>query len=81
MNIDRLAQKCVNPAIEDFYRDYQQDLVRKPEYFIDPPDLVRRTVGIRLLVPKGEAKKLYVLQARLMQRVMALWDIQAGRNP
>ncbi len=80
IHIDRLARKCLEPAIEGFYGKFQQDLVRKPEYFVDPPDFVRRTIRIRLFVPKGEAKKMYLLQPELIREIVALWDKEAGRS-
>lgn len=79
IHIERLVGKCLEPAIEDFYSKFQQDLIRKPEYFFDPPDFVRRTVRIRLFVPKGEAKKLYILQPELIRGIVTLWDAEMGR--
>jgi len=81
MNIEKLIKKCVNPAIDSFYAEFRESLVRKPEYFIEPPDFVRRTVRIRLFVPKGNARDLYLLQPNLIQRIVTLWDLEAGRSP
>lgn len=80
IHIERLVKKCLEPAIENFYNRFQQDLIRKPEFYLDPPDFVRRTVRIRMFVPKGEAKKLYVLQPELVREVVSLWDTEAGKS-
>lgn len=80
MHIDRLTDKCLEPAIEEFHNQFQEDLIRKPEYFIEPPEPGRRAIKIRLFVPKGEANRLYLLQPELMRRIVALWDAETGKG-
>jgi len=71
---DILIEKCIQPAIDEFYDAYEEDNLRKPEAYFDSISPASRTFLIRIFIPKGEAKKLYTLKPELLNRIMRRWD-------
>jgi len=80
IHVDQLARECLEPAIDIFYDRFKDDLIRKPEFYFDAPDQLKRSVRIRLFVPRGEAKKLYLLQPELIRGIISLWDTERKRS-
>lgn len=68
-----LMEKCIEPALDEFHRKYEDSHLRKPEAYLDASDRVGRTYLIRIFIPKGEAKNLYVLKPELLEMIMARW--------
>ena len=71
---DILMEKCIQPAIDEFYDAHRADNLRKPEAYFDSIGPVSRAFLIRIFIPKGEAKKLYVLKPELLDMIMERWD-------
>jgi len=73
---EELEKECIEPSIEEFFVDQKEMLLRKPEYYFESSVPFGRSFKIRIFVPKGEAKNLYVLQPELSKRIMNRWDLK-----
>ena len=71
-----MEKKCVEPAIEEFHRKYQDKELRKPEYYFETSTNFGRSYKIRIFIPKGDARTLYVLQPELADMIMNRWDAE-----
>ena len=69
-----LMDQCIYPALEEFHTKHENEELRKPESYMEGSDRLSRTVLIRVFIPKGEAKKLYVLKPELLDLIMKRWD-------
>jgi small-conductance mechanosensitive channel len=69
-----LMEQCIQPAIDEFHDKHEEDQLRKPEVYMDYTDRWGRSFLIRFFIPKGEAKKLYVLKPELLSMIMERWD-------
>jgi small conductance mechanosensitive channel len=65
---------CIEPAIEELCEKYPKVMLRRPEAYFEESVPFGRSYKIRIFVPKGEAKTMFVLQAELSNRIMDLWD-------
>jgi len=74
MSNQDLMKKCIQPAIDEFYKMHGEKLLRKPEYYFETSDRLGRNFKIRVFVPKGEAKTLYTLQPELLSMIVDRWD-------
>jgi small conductance mechanosensitive channel len=68
-----IMDKCILPAIEDFHESHKNEQLRKPEAYLDAVDRLGKTFLIRIFIPKGEAKNLYILHPELMDMIMGRW--------
>jgi len=66
----RLVDECFNPALEEFHLSHEDQQLRKPEVYLDSSDRLGKNYLIRIFIPKGEAKSLYVLQPELLDRIL-----------
>lgn len=73
---EEISKKCIQPAIEEFYKKYQDRQIRKPEFYFEASAHIGRSFKIRIFIPKGEAKTLYVLQPELADIILNRWDAQ-----
>jgi len=71
---EELVTKCIQPAIETFYKRYQNKLPEKPKYYLTASDRLGRTFAIRTFFQKGDARTLYNLQPELLSMIMDRWD-------
>ena len=71
---DILMEKCIQSAIDEFYNVHKVDNLRRPEAYFDSIAPVSRSFLIRIFIPKGEAKKLYMLKPELLDRIIGKWD-------
>jgi len=55
-------EKCIEPALDEFHRKYEDLQLRKLKAYIDASNRVGRTFIIRIFILMGEAKNLYVLK-------------------
>lgn len=69
-----IMEQCIQPAIDEFHANHEADNLRKPEAYFDNIDRFGRFFLIRIFIPKGEAKKLYVLKPELLDMIMKQWD-------
>ena len=76
---EELMARCIKPAIEELSEKYPKVMLRKPEAYFEASTHFGRSYKIRIFVPKGHAKTLYVLQAELGNRIMDLWDAERLR--
>lgn len=68
-----LMEKCIAPAIDKFHAKNKNLQIRRPEAYLDTSDRLGRTFLIRIFIPKGDAKNLYVLQPELLNMIMERW--------
>jgi small-conductance mechanosensitive channel len=71
---EEALSRCIKPAIEELSEKYPKVMLRKPEAYFEASVSFGRSYKIRIFVPKGQAKTLFVLQAELSNRIMDLWD-------
>lgn len=69
-----LMEQCIQPAIEEFHTMYKEKQLRKPEAYFETGDRLGRSFLIRIFIPLGEAKVLYVLKPELLDMIMKRWD-------
>ncbi|RLI07870.1 hypothetical protein DRO42_07360 [Candidatus Bathyarchaeota archaeon] len=69
-----IMERCIQPAIDEFHAKHEADQLRKPEAYLEKSDRVGMTFLIRIFIPKGEAKKLYVLEPELLSMIMERWS-------
>ncbi len=68
--------KCIEPAIEEFHRKYQDKQLRRPEYYFETSTNFGRSFKFRIFIPKGDAKTLYMLQPELSNMIINRWDVE-----
>ena len=79
---DDIEQGCLVPAIDEFLRRHGEAQLRRPEYYFEGSQAFGRSFKIRLFIPKGEAKTLFVYQPELYDSVIDHWDrLKAERVP
>ena len=71
---DDIMDKCIQQSIEEFHTKYQDEGLRKPEGYYETSGNFGRTFKIRIFIPKGEAKRLYLLQPELSDMITNRWD-------
>lgn len=69
-----LMEQCIRPAIEEFHANHERGQLRKPEAYFEASDRLGRSFLIRVFIPKGEAKTLYVLKPELLSMIMKRLD-------
>ena len=65
-----LVEECLQPALDEFHSMHEDKQLRKPEAYLDSSDRLGKKYLIRIFIPKGEAKDLYVLQPELLDRIL-----------
>jgi len=70
-----LIEQCIQPAIEEFHTKYKEKQLRKPEAYFESSDRLGRSFLIRIFIPLGEARDLYVLKPELLDMIMKRWDM------
>lgn len=78
---DEIINKCFYPAVSEIVKKYSEVLVRRPEIYFDNSTHFGRGFKIRLFVPKGHAKTMYVIQSELSNRFLQLFDEERLRPP
>jgi len=73
---EEILMRYVEPAIEEFHRKHQNKQLRKPEVYFETSVTAGRSFKIRIFIPKGEAKTLYLLQPELADMIMNRWDAE-----
>jgi small conductance mechanosensitive channel len=71
---DEIEQGCLTPAIDEFVKRHSETQLRRPEYYFEGSQAFGRSFKIRLFIPKGEAKTLFVYQPELYDSVIDHWD-------
>lgn len=56
-----LIEKCIAPALEEFYEKYKDMLPRKPEFGMFKMDRLEREFSIRTLLPEGKIETFCVI--------------------
>lgn len=78
---DDIEQECLAPAIDEFVQRHSEIQLRRPEFYFEGSQAFGRSFKIRLFIPKGEAKTLFVYQPELYDGVIDRWDrLKASRN-
>jgi small conductance mechanosensitive channel len=71
---DEIEQECLAPAIDEFVQRHSEIQLRRPEYYFEGSQAFGRSFKIRLFIPKGEAKTLFIYQPELYDSVIDRWD-------
>ena len=71
---EEIINKCFYPAANEIVKKYSDVLVRRPEIYFETSTHFGRGYNIRLFVPKGHAKTMYVIQSELSNRFLQLFD-------
>ena len=66
----KLVEECLQPALIEFHLEHEGRQLRRPEAYLDSSDRLGKNYLIRIFIPKGEAKDLYVLQPELLDRIL-----------
>ena len=66
----KIMEECLQPALEEFHSKHEDKQLRKPEAYLDSSDRLSKNYLIRIFIPKGEAKDLYVLQPELLDLIL-----------
>ena len=78
---ETIINKCFYPAVNEIVKKYSDVLVRRPEIYFETSTHFGRGFKIRLFVPKGHAKTMYVIQSELSNRFLQLFDEERLRPP
>jgi len=70
---DAIMERCIEPAVDVFHDRQEDEQLRRPEAYLDSSDRLGVSFLIRIFIPKGEAKCLYVLQPELLDMIMERW--------
>ncbi|UCD44759.1 MAG: mechanosensitive ion channel [Candidatus Bathyarchaeota archaeon] len=73
MSNDVIMERCIEPALDEFHDKHEDKQLRRPEAYLDTSDRLGLNFLIRIFIPKGEAKYLYVLQPELLDMIMERW--------
>ena len=71
----QIMDQVLMPAIQDFKEHCGNGDLRCPEAYLDYVDRLEKKYLVRLFIPKGEAKQLYVLQPVLLSLVMKRYEL------
>jgi small-conductance mechanosensitive channel len=77
---DVIFDKCIEPAIDEIMEKYSGYLERRPEALFDNSGSFARTFKIRLFVPRGRAKDMYIIQSDLSNKIMNMWDEERAKS-
>jgi len=69
-----LIEECIRPAIEKFYKKYNELLPKKPEASMSKMDRLGREVMIRMFFPEGKSDSFYDIQPELLHEIVNSWD-------
>jgi len=69
-----LVEKCIVPAIEEFYDKHRTILSDKPQYSMFKMNRLGRRFLIRMFFPEGKIDTFYNIQPELMQNIVDNWD-------
>lgn len=66
-----ILNQVILPAIEEFQSECgEENRLRCPEAYLEKANRLEMIYMIRLFIPKGEAKKLFILQPELLRLIM-----------
>jgi len=69
-----IMDQCIQPAIDEFHAKHRNKQLRRPEAYLEAVDRLAKSFLIRIFIPKGEAKTLYVLEPELRSMITERWD-------
>ncbi len=70
---DAIMERCIEPSVDEFHKRHKDEQLRRPEAYLDSSDRLGTRFLIRIFIPKGEAKNLYVLHPELLNMIMERW--------
>jgi len=71
---EAIVGEVIQPAIKEFDELHEGEGLRRPEVYLERANRLEKVYLIRFFMPKGEAKRLYVLQPELLALIMRNWD-------
>lgn len=71
---NELVEKCIDPALDDFYTKYDQLLPRKPQYGLCTIDRLGRAFSIRVFFPERKMDIFYNIQPEILGAIVNRWD-------
>ena len=72
---DAIMERCIEPSVDEFHKRHKDEQLRRPEAYLDSSDRLGTRFLIRIFIPKGEAKNLYVLHPELLNMIMERWYV------
>ena len=73
---EEIISECIEPAVKEFFERTLERQLRKPEYYFQSSESFAKTFKVRIFIPRGEAKELYVLQPELAEKILNKWDVK-----
>jgi len=70
---DAIMERCIEPAVDEFHKRHKDEQLRRPEAYLDSSDRLGTRFLLRIFIPKGEAKNLYILKPELLDMIMERW--------
>ncbi len=70
----QISSHIMKPGIDDFRECCGFEELRIPEFYLDGADRLEKKYLIRLFIPKGHARDLYVQQPELIKQIMKYYD-------
>lgn len=74
VSYQKLIDKCIAPALENFYDKHRDLLPKKPEYGLSSMDRLGRAFSIRIFFPEKRMDTFYNLQPEILGKIVNLWD-------
>jgi small-conductance mechanosensitive channel len=71
---EEIVEECIQPGIEEFYREYKNLLPKKPEYGMSDMTRLERSFLVRIFFKKGMIKEFYNTQPILLYKIVNKWD-------
>lgn len=68
------TKKGIASAIDDVFRDYKDELVKKPEFSASDLDRLKKAFSIRIFISKEKVDLLYDLKSKLVELITDKWD-------
>ena len=75
-----IINRCIEPSMEEFHRKHGDLQLRRTEFFFETSGNFGRSFKIRIFVPKGEAKTLFMLQPELAGMILNRWDTERKKG-
>jgi small-conductance mechanosensitive channel len=77
---ERMTNNVLEPAIEEFYKKYEAQILDRPRHYLVDADQGRKTFSIRVFFKKGDAKSLYNLKPDLLRMILDRYYDEKARE-
>jgi hypothetical protein len=70
----QISSQVIEPSFKDFRECCGFEELRSPEFYLNSADRLEKKYLIRLFIPKGHARDLYMQQPELIKQIMKYYD-------